>query len=276
MLAGDFAYFAPDLDHTNQCVQEGLKDWLNWLKNDIGFEGFRFDMVKGYAPHFTKLYLEATGMANNSSLCVGEHYTANLVNNEAVYDQNPSRQAIVNWIDGTGGVCMAFDFPTKFILNATVKGFQPTLWRLIDPQGKPPGLMGWWPGKAVTFVENHDTEPVRNNGQDFPSSGLQLGYAYILTHPGTPCVFWRHMFDGDEGLKSAIRALMRTRTRNGITSESPITILEHDADLYMARIGNKLTVKLGPRYELGSRLPKESDGWHLACSGQNWAVWEKR
>lgn len=30
-------------------------------------------------------------------------------------------------------------------------------WRLIDPQGKPPGVMGWWPSRAVTFLENHDT-----------------------------------------------------------------------------------------------------------------------
>jgi hypothetical protein len=30
-------------------------------------------------------------------------------------------------------------------------------WRLIDPEGKPPGFLGWWPSKAVTFVDNHDT-----------------------------------------------------------------------------------------------------------------------
>ena len=30
-------------------------------------------------------------------------------------------------------------------------------WRLSDKDGKPPGLMGWWPGRAVTFLDNHDT-----------------------------------------------------------------------------------------------------------------------
>lgn len=30
-------------------------------------------------------------------------------------------------------------------------------WRLRDAQGKPPGVMGWWPSRAVTFLENHDT-----------------------------------------------------------------------------------------------------------------------
>ena len=30
-------------------------------------------------------------------------------------------------------------------------------WRLVDGQGRPPGLMGMWPSRAVTFIENHDT-----------------------------------------------------------------------------------------------------------------------
>ena len=30
-------------------------------------------------------------------------------------------------------------------------------WRLKDATGKPPGVMGWWPSRAVTFLENHDT-----------------------------------------------------------------------------------------------------------------------
>ena len=34
-------------------------------------------------------------------------------------------------------------------------------WRLIDSQGRPPGLLGMWPSRAVTFVENHDTGACR-------------------------------------------------------------------------------------------------------------------
>ena len=30
-------------------------------------------------------------------------------------------------------------------------------WRLIDSQGRPPGLLGMWPSRAVSFIENHDT-----------------------------------------------------------------------------------------------------------------------
>lgn len=86
-------------------------------------------------------------------------------------------------------------------------------WRLIDPQGKPTGVMGWWASRAVTFLENHDTGstqvcwarffPYLLNSNTlimlichscysvfqghwpFPREKLGQGYAYILTHPGT-------------------------------------------------------------------------------------------
>lgn len=38
---------APDLDHTNDELRAALKDWLLWLRHEIGFMGWRFDFVKG-------------------------------------------------------------------------------------------------------------------------------------------------------------------------------------------------------------------------------------
>ncbi len=38
---------APDLDHLNPDLRAALKDWLLWLQQDIGFEGWRLDYVKG-------------------------------------------------------------------------------------------------------------------------------------------------------------------------------------------------------------------------------------
>jgi len=28
-------------------------------------------------------------------------------------------------------------------------------WRLRDCAGKAPGLVGWWPSRSVTFIDNH-------------------------------------------------------------------------------------------------------------------------
>lgn len=51
--------------------------------------------------------------------------------------------------------CILADITTKGILHAVFERCE--YWRLSDAAGKPPGLMGWWPSRAVTFLENHDT-----------------------------------------------------------------------------------------------------------------------
>ncbi|KXZ43538.1 hypothetical protein GPECTOR_87g400 [Gonium pectorale] len=170
------------------------------------------------------------------------------------------------------GSC-AFDFPTKGLLQEAVKHTQYD--RLRDGQGKAPGLLGWWPGKAVTFVENHDTGSTQQHWP-FPSSNVGIGYAYILTHPGIPCVFWDHMFDWGDDLRRTIVQLAALRRRAGIVADSSLEILVAERDLYVARVGGRLTVKMGPRFEMGHLLPREADGWKFAVSGKDWAVWERQ
>jgi glycosidase len=81
------------------------------------------------------------------------------------------------------------------------------LWRLRDAKGKAPGLIGWWPEQSITFVENHDTGSSQKLWP-FPAERLAAGYVYILTHPGTPCVFSEHYFD-QPGLQDTIEALLQ-------------------------------------------------------------------
>lgn len=70
------------------------------------------------------------------------------------YDQNEPRQTLVDWLEQAGG-CLLFDFCTKGILAEAVRHTQ--YWRLIDHEGRMPGLAGYWPSRAVTFIDNHDT-----------------------------------------------------------------------------------------------------------------------
>lgn len=39
-----------DLDHTNDTLRQSLKDWMSWLRSEIGFDSFRFDFVKVRRP----------------------------------------------------------------------------------------------------------------------------------------------------------------------------------------------------------------------------------
>ena len=68
---------------------------------------------------------------------------------------------------------------------------------------------------------------------------------------------------------------MDIRRRNEIKAESGVRIMMAEADIYVARIAHRLTVKLGPRFEMPSALlPREPD-WRLATFGEDYAVWER-
>ena len=44
--AGDIFHAAPNIDHSQDFVRRDIKEWLNWLRNDIGFDGWRLDFVR--------------------------------------------------------------------------------------------------------------------------------------------------------------------------------------------------------------------------------------
>jgi hypothetical protein len=181
---------------------------------------------------------------------VGEYWTSlsykdqfdssmHFVRGVPVYNQDYHRQQLCDWLDRAGEKVTAFDFTTKGILQEAVKG---QYWRLRDPDGKASGLLGWWPSRSVTFIDNHDTGSKQQHWP-FPEEKVLQGYAYILTHPGTPCVFWEHAFDWN--LYNPIKKLIEARKTCGIHANSRLEILKAEEGLYVAKVDNRLLVKLG-------------------------------
>ena len=184
-----------DLDHTSPNVQQNVKWYLDFLLNDLGYAGFRYDMVKGYSPEYTALY----NAAAKPQFSVGEYWDN--------YDNTS------NWIAQTGnfqngkGKSAAFDFPLKFIINDV---FGNNNWDGLAYKGLTgvADLRRW----SVTFVDNHDT--YRDNSK--LSNNVLAANALILALPGTPCIFlshWKHY-------KPQLKKMILARKAAGITNQS--------------------------------------------------------
>jgi len=249
---------ARDIDHANDSIRESLKEWLGWMKSSVGYDGWRYDYARGFSSSYLAEY------DSGSSFSVAEIWDDLDVDNSDAH-----RQGLCDWMDSAGGKIKVFDFTTKGVLQQAIATGE--YWRLADGADKPSGLIGWWPENAVTFIDNHDTAARQGSrghkSWPFPQNQLPQGYAYILTHPGIPCVFWPHFFD--LGLKEEITGLIQVRKKYGIHSGSKVNIITAGAGLYAANIDGKVVVKIGPEnwHPYGD--------WQLVLSGNNYAVWAK-
>ena len=108
--------------------------------------------------------------------------------------------------------------------------------------------------------------------------------AYILTHPGIPCLFWPHavrMPDGRHGdMAAEVAAMVRMRKDAGIAADSRVDILVAESDVYVARVRGRqadVTVKLGPRYDFPAEIMPAEGGreWKMCASGKDYAIWSR-
>ena len=244
-----------DLDHSNIQVQNGVKEYLTRLKA-LGFDSWRWDVAKGFSAGYFGDYI------NSSSpyASVGEYWDGNSA-------------TLKSWINGTGNRSAAFDFALYY--NALQPAINSGNYAALAGN---PGLAGQfgYADKAVTFIDNHDT--FVKPGSFVTSDNIMKGYAYILTHPGIPCVFFPHYYGGTykkDGVtvvytanKTAIDQLMAIRKNNGINAYSSVAV-SNTSGFYSATIDNKVVVKIGPG------LWNPGTGWTLKASGTDYAIWEK-
>ncbi|KAG6435299.1 hypothetical protein SASPL_100169 [Salvia splendens] len=261
---GDNFHGVPNIDHTQEFVRKDIKNWLRWLRNTVGFQDFRFDFARGYSPQYVKEYIEGA----KPIFSVGEHWDS--CNYKGTYlEYNQGIRFLHRYTSNSLlRILMQSSISLSFS-GMTTQAVKGELWRLRDPYGKPPGVMGWWPSRAVTFLDNHDTGSTQAHWP-FPSDHIMEGYAYILTHPGIPSVFYDHFYDWGSLYHDQIVKLIDIRRNEGINSRSPISIVEAQPNLYAANIGDKISMKIGE----ASWSPSGME-WTLATSGNRYAVWKK-
>ena len=195
-----------DIDHKSENVQKIIKAYLKFLKEDMGYTGFRYDMVKGFSGTHVGDYNDATGIEYS----VGEYWDGN--------------QSIINWINKTNKKSAAFDFQFRYNVRDAIgikdnKVVSSPNWSKLKSDYN---LMhdATYRQYAITFVENHDMQYRSKDEQQDPLMRDTLAAnAYMLAMPGTPCVFQPHWREYKKEIKSMIEA----RKLAGITNMSNYT-----------------------------------------------------
>ena len=246
---------ARDWAHAKPEVQEMMKAYLKWMKNVIGFDGWRYD----YAQGFKGKYIDMYNSASDNYFSVVEFWN-NDVNGYLVD---------ANWNT------LAFDFGTKY---SAIQGIADGDYQKCMGSG----LLGAGLSKfAVTFVDSHDTYFGCKNGrdnhdeiggcgnsmEDYNKDRVLGANAFILSMPGVPCVFYPHWAK----YKDAIGKMVLARKAAGVHSESKVSD-EAGNGYYKSTITGKhgsIRLLLGPN----SGFNTTPQGYTLAYKGGNFAMY---
>ncbi|MBQ5387759.1 MAG: starch-binding protein [Paludibacteraceae bacterium] len=249
---------ARDWAHADPRVQEMMKAYLKWMKEVIGFDGWRYDYAQGFKGQYINMYNSAA--ANYFS--VVEFWNGDM-NNIKNYLQD------VNWNT------LAFDFGTKY---SAIQGIADGDYAKC----KGSGLLGAGFSKfAVTFVDSHDTyfgcQGGRDNNDEIAGCGNSMkdsnkdrvlgANAFILSMPGVPCVFYPHWAK----YKDEIGKMVLARKAAGVHSESHVSD-EAGNGYYKSTITGKhgsIRLLLGPN----SGFNTTPAGYTLAYKGGNFAMY---
>ncbi len=177
---GNFDYLmGADVDMNNNDVCNELTKWGKWYFEFTGIDGFRLDAVKHIRADFFPEWLdEIQEISDKEIFAVGEYWTIN-------------SDTLKNYLEKTENKMSLFDVPLHYnFFKASISNGEFNMSEIFDGT-----LVKENPEKAVTFVDNHDTEP----GQALESFVLDwfkpLAYSLILLRKdGLPCVFYGDYF----------------------------------------------------------------------------------
>ena len=217
-----------DLDHLSPNVQNCVKAYLKFLLEDIGYTGFRYDMVKGFYAYFIADY----NCYAKPAFSVGEYWD--------------SSAKIREWVNNSRGyvsetpTSAAFDFQFRYRVRDAINNAD---WRWLGYDEKPLSADNYYKQYAVTFVENHDTEHRINGAEQDPiRSDTLAANAYLLAMPGTPCVFYTHWRDCKYNLKQMILARRLAGICNTSSKEEKYSAKDYYAATVTGKNGTLLCV----------------------------------
>lgn len=173
---GNFDYLmGADLDVENEDTVRKVTEWGKWYLDTVGMDGFRLDAVKHIGFNFYKEWMANMRKHRKENFfMVGEYWTAEIDKLMHYLDVNENRLSL-------------FDVPLHFTFQraATSNGYFDMGSIFND------SVVKARPECAVTFVDNHDTQPGQSLCSFVPKWFKLHAYATILLmDSGIPCVFW--------------------------------------------------------------------------------------
>ena len=176
---GNFDYLmGADIDFGNPEVIDELDKWAKWYLEETGVDGFRLDAVKHINAGFYRDFIKKiTEKIKPDLFSVGEYWSADI-------------SKLHRYIEETEGQISLFDVPLHYNFYYASLDENYDLSKILDHT-----LMKENPSKAVTFVDNHDTQPGQSL-QSFINNWFKLpAYSIILLrNEGYPCVFYGDMY----------------------------------------------------------------------------------
>lgn len=169
-----------DVEFRNPALREELIRWGLWYYYTTGFNGVRLDAVKHISPKFYNEWLEALRQQTGKEIfAVGEYWAPG------------NLELLLRYIDATEGRMSLFDSALHHNLhNASKAGSNYDLRTILDNS-----LMNAIPDKAVTVVDNHDTQPLQALEAPVEHWFKPLAYALILLRQeGYPCLFYPDLY----------------------------------------------------------------------------------
>lgn len=169
-----------DIEFRNPAVREELKAWGKWFYETLGFNGFRLDAIKHMPASFYNEWLDfLRSDLKQDFFTVGEYWAPGDLG------------SLLAYIDATEGRMSLFDTCLQAnFSNASKSGNDYNLASIFDDT-----LVSSRPELAVTFVENHDTQPLQSLEQVVEPWFRAHAYAMILLREaGYPCVFYADLY----------------------------------------------------------------------------------
>ena len=169
-----------DIDYRNKAVKQELKNWGKWFYETTNIDGFRLDAVKHISSDFLIEWMdEMKRSCGKDFFFVAENWNIAEV------------EELAEYIELTGGRTQLFDslLHHNFYL-ASEGGKEYNLAAIFDKT-----IVQRNPTMAVTFVDNHDSQPLQALESFIDFWFRPLAYAMILLREGgIPCVFYTDMY----------------------------------------------------------------------------------